>query len=513
MIGERLHHKSCGLHMRTSTYRPMQSDPVDGGSQKSSAGLGMPAVRRAAQNQPAQPHLQKRRRRMRAIFISYRRDDTEGQAGRLFQQLRESFGEDMVFMDVATIEPGVDFRKAIEKNTAACGVLLALIGRDWVSLTDAEGHRRLDNPDDFVRLETASALRRDIPVIPVLVQGARMPRADELPADLKDLAYRNSVELTHARWDSDVALLVKALRPFTQPPPVVPDPPKPVPPRIRWLLPASGVVALAVAAAGWVLLRPKPDDGRPPFEVAAASPTTTPATTALPPKIGAADGGHATPPLAKIKADPKDHTDASAKEKAAAATQAKAKADADARAKSQAQAQAQAEADAKARADADARAAAVALAAQQAADKAASDKAASDKAAADKLAEDKSAADKLAAANAAQAQAHRDGICITGFVWREAGPGDKVCVTPPLRTQAAAENRAAGATRQPGGGPYGPNTCKQGYVWREAMAGDVVCVVPASRQQAAADNAAAASRVVPLPLTIRRPSLTTRVVR
>jgi len=75
------------------------------------------------------------------------------------------------------------------------------------------GKRRLDDPFDFVRLETASALKRDIPVIPVLVRGATMPRADQLPEDLKELAYRNGAELTHARWTSDLQLLIKALRP------------------------------------------------------------------------------------------------------------------------------------------------------------------------------------------------------------------------------------------------------------------------------------------------------------
>jgi hypothetical protein len=373
---------------------------------------------------------------MRAIFISYRRDDTEGQAGRLFQQLRESFGADVVFMDVATIEPGVDFREAIEKNTAACGVLLALIGRDWVSLTDAEGHRRLDNPDDFVRLETASALCRGIPVIPVLVQGARMPRADELPADLKDLAYRNSVELTHARWDSDVALLVKALRPFTQV-----KRPHPFSTRLA----AGAVFALALAAGGWAMY------GR---------------QTALP-RTDTAEADAAALAASRVKAQ----------------------------ATARAAAQARADAEARARADADARATAAALALQQAA---------ADQAAADKLAAEKAAADNAAAANATQVQAHRDGICITGFVWREAGPGDKVCVTPQLRAQAGAENRTAIANRQPGGGPYGPNTCREGFVWREAVANDVSCVVPGSRRQAAADNAAAASRVVPPPQTIRR---------
>ena len=153
---------------------------------------------------------------MRAIFISYRRDDAEGQAGRLFDDLTQHFGDDAVFMDVAAIEAGRDFRRAIDEQVASCGVLLAIIGTRWLTATDESGARRLDDPLDFVRLETASALKRDIPVVPVLVQGARIPRADDLPEGLKELAFRNGVELTHARWDSDVQLLVKSLRAHVQ---------------------------------------------------------------------------------------------------------------------------------------------------------------------------------------------------------------------------------------------------------------------------------------------------------
>src|ERR1700694_1361122 len=149
---------------------------------------------------------------MRAIFISYRRDDAAGEAGRLFDDLTAQFGPDKVFMDVAGIEPGHDFRKVIDQNVASCGVLLAMIGKGWVDAKDDAGRRRLDDPLDFVRLETASALKRDIVVIPVLVRGGRMPRAEQLPEDLTELAYRNGVELTHARWRSDVEVLIKALR-------------------------------------------------------------------------------------------------------------------------------------------------------------------------------------------------------------------------------------------------------------------------------------------------------------
>jgi hypothetical protein len=154
---------------------------------------------------------------MGAIFISYRREDAEGHAGRLFEDLREVFGADSVFMDVVGIEPGVDFRKTIDAKVTSCSVLLALMGRQWLDLKGPDGRRRLDDAGDFVRLETAAALRRDIPVVPVLVQGAKMPTEVQLPDDLKDLAFRNGVELTHARWESDVQLLVAALAKHVQP--------------------------------------------------------------------------------------------------------------------------------------------------------------------------------------------------------------------------------------------------------------------------------------------------------
>jgi PASTA domain/TIR domain len=149
---------------------------------------------------------------VRSIFISYRRNDTEGEAGRLFDDLISEFGENSVFMDVAAIEAGRDFRKVIDESVSTCGVLLAIIGKGWIDAKDESGNRRLDDPMDFVRLETASALRRDIPVIPVLVRGSKMPRPEDLPDDLRDLAYRNCVELTHARWGSDLQLLMEALR-------------------------------------------------------------------------------------------------------------------------------------------------------------------------------------------------------------------------------------------------------------------------------------------------------------
>jgi TIR domain len=151
---------------------------------------------------------------VRSVFVSYRRKDSEGESGRLFDDLISHFGSESVFMDVSAIEPGRDFRKAIDQSVTTCSVLLAIIGQEWLGLKDAAGRPRLEDPNDFVRLELASALRRDIPVIPVLVRGAKMPEADRLPPDLQELVYRNAVELTHARWKSDVQLLIRALRPY-----------------------------------------------------------------------------------------------------------------------------------------------------------------------------------------------------------------------------------------------------------------------------------------------------------
>jgi hypothetical protein len=151
---------------------------------------------------------------VRSVFISYRRKDSEGESGRLFDDLTFHFGSQSVFMDVSAIEPGRYFRKAIDLSVTTCSVLLAIIGQDWLELKDPAGHLRLEDPNDFVRLELASALRRDIPLIPVLVRGAKMPEVDKLPTDLKELVYRNAVELTHARWKSDVQLLIRALRPY-----------------------------------------------------------------------------------------------------------------------------------------------------------------------------------------------------------------------------------------------------------------------------------------------------------
>ncbi|MFN2507059.1 MAG: toll/interleukin-1 receptor domain-containing protein, partial [Acidimicrobiales bacterium] len=148
---------------------------------------------------------------MRTIFLSYRRGDTAGHAGRLADRLRGAFPDGQVFMDVDTIQPGVDFVKVIDENIAASDVVLALIGDDWLSMTDGHGKRRVDNPDDFVRLELAAALKRKVPLIPVLVEGATMPSAAQLPPELSQLARINALEVSDHRWDYDVGRLMSSL--------------------------------------------------------------------------------------------------------------------------------------------------------------------------------------------------------------------------------------------------------------------------------------------------------------
>ena len=141
---------------------------------------------------------------MDKIFISYRREDSEGFARSLFQSLVAHFGKDHVFMDVEAIGLGMDFVEAIDKSLADCGVLLVLMGKDWAHCSDSDGTRRLEKPDDFVRIEVAKAIKRKVPVIPVLVKGAPMPKPEELPEELRTLTRRQALELRHERWDSDV---------------------------------------------------------------------------------------------------------------------------------------------------------------------------------------------------------------------------------------------------------------------------------------------------------------------
>jgi ABC-type amino acid transport substrate-binding protein len=240
------------------------------------------------------------------IFISYRREETAFAAGWLFDRLADRFGKGQIFKDVDNIEPGDDFVDVITAAVGSCDVLLALIGPEWLTITDDQGRRRLDSAGDFVRLEIEAALSRKVLVIPILVDGATMPGADQLPPSLAMLSRRHALELSPSQFDFDTSRLLKVLvrtlaevqakpaaapmpvtqripvtaptpgaarTPVTAPEPVSGPPPAPVRqggrpatarPRIRvrprrlraWWLAAAAL--LAVLLLGFVLLRPQP---------------------------------------------------------------------------------------------------------------------------------------------------------------------------------------------------------------------------------------------------------------
>lgn len=224
---------------------------------------------------------------MNGIFISYRRQDSQSAAGRLADHLRDAMRGVHIFRDVETIEPGVDFVDAIGRALQSCGVLLAVIGPRWSSATDAAGRRRLDNPDDYTRLEIATALQRsDVRVIPVLVEGAVMPGGEELPDDLKALSRRNAIELTDKRWEFDVSTLVETLHkalgtdPVPKPPPQPKPVPEPVKPKMaawkKWAL-GAGIPLFVIGA---FLSEQEPSNGVPPYVPPPAPAYTNPPPTA-----------------------------------------------------------------------------------------------------------------------------------------------------------------------------------------------------------------------------------------
>jgi formylglycine-generating enzyme required for sulfatase activity len=148
---------------------------------------------------------------MSKIFISYRRDDSAGYAQAVYSRLAQHFSKDRVFMDVDTIEPGVDFERVIEKAVGECAVLVAVIGKRWMGGA-AGDTSRLENPKDYVRLEISTALARDTRVIPVLVDGMTMPSEDILPAPLRPITRRHAVEISNTRFNFDIERLITAVR-------------------------------------------------------------------------------------------------------------------------------------------------------------------------------------------------------------------------------------------------------------------------------------------------------------
>jgi hypothetical protein len=153
---------------------------------------------------------------MSGIFLSYRRDDSSGWAGRLYEHLVRAWGSSQVFMDIDAIAPGEDFREAITRTMHACDVVIVVIGPNWVGARSETGSRRLDDMADNHRAEVVAALAADVRVVPVLVGGAAMPKMSELPEPMKDLAFRNAAVLEDRRFASDVDALQRALKQFAE---------------------------------------------------------------------------------------------------------------------------------------------------------------------------------------------------------------------------------------------------------------------------------------------------------
>jgi hypothetical protein len=203
------------------------------------------------------------------VFICYRRGETAAYAGRLYDAMVARFGEENVFMDV-DMPPGIDFERRITEVVSVCVALLIVMGTNWASTTEGEG-RRIDNPRDFVRLEVETGLHRpDVTPIPVLVNGARMPRREDLPEEIRDIARRNAIELSNGRWTYDVGRLMEALdellpdaRPAAGPAPTPPSAPsEPIP--LGWRLVLEGMLlAGGTAVVGRLVGQLLPSGSKP----------------------------------------------------------------------------------------------------------------------------------------------------------------------------------------------------------------------------------------------------------
>jgi len=145
------------------------------------------------------------------VFLNYRREDSSGSSGRIFDQLSQKLKGVKIFMDVNALEPGVDFGHALNDQLAGCDYFIAVVGPNWIGARSADGRRRLDDPKDYVRLEIEAALERGIRVVPVLVDGAQMPQPDELPQTLRPFCMRNAVVVAHHKFAGDVADLAGAI--------------------------------------------------------------------------------------------------------------------------------------------------------------------------------------------------------------------------------------------------------------------------------------------------------------
>jgi len=201
---------------------------------------------------------------MPGVFISYRREDSSAYAGRLYDRLSTHFGKDNVFMDVDSIELGFDFIEVLERTISTCDAVVVVIGKQWLTVTDSDGQRRLDDPEDLVRVEVAAALERKVRVVPALVAGARMPRSQELPQAIALLSRRNALEISDTAFHQSVKRLIEVLdktpkpQPEPAPQPATPNPqPAPVPKKpyagiSRWR--RALLLYRPRGSAGWVFM-------------------------------------------------------------------------------------------------------------------------------------------------------------------------------------------------------------------------------------------------------------------
>ncbi len=255
------------------------------------------------------------------IFISYRRQDSAYPAGWLYDRLAERFGPEQIFKDVDSIELGDDFVEVITNAVGSCDVVLALIGKKWLRISDS-GQRRLEDPNDFVRLEIEAAIERQVMLIPILVDGATMPRADQVPESIAAMVRRQALELSPNRFRTDTEQLLDVLErtltdlkddetasPTEVAAPAAPRVPEPEPDEAaavpvaepaateppkrnfswspRMIASAVAAVALPAIILALVLTRNAGSDDRPNAGSRSPSPTTS-ATAETPPKLGGA---------------------------------------------------------------------------------------------------------------------------------------------------------------------------------------------------------------------------------
>ena len=182
-----------GFKKYKNSILPQASESIQNRSRKTYKGVANKDVELKKSPRTLTPIVLPSDEKINNIFLSYRRSDSANVTGRIYDKLLLSFTKKQIFKDVVSIPLGVDFRKHLNQKVGECNVLIAVIGSQWIEPNIPKGQKRIDDDKDFVRIEIESALKRNIPVIPVLVRGAQMPIAEDLPDSLTELAFRNGI--------------------------------------------------------------------------------------------------------------------------------------------------------------------------------------------------------------------------------------------------------------------------------------------------------------------------------